>query len=202
MWEYRKIHNKKNRERKNMTSSQIWRVIYRRIVPSRILLRINSSKLNCTIDPWITVIKNLRKHAPVSYISRKRKPFTRTTRAQTRGALLRNNTFGRHRQLRAWPIRRLNRMRFDRIGESARITCGMAFPLRERIRRRHAPDTRRRRRNESSWIKGSLARALARHVPRGLTRGLENPDGVDHLFCPPARPVCAPVAPQLAQVFV
>ncbi|KAL0134382.1 hypothetical protein PUN28_001282 [Cardiocondyla obscurior] len=28
-----------------------------------------------------------------------------------------------------------------------------------------------------------------------------NPDGVAHLFCPPARPVCAPVAPQLAQVF-
>lgn len=50
-------------------------------------------------------------------------------------------------------------------------------------------DTQRRR-NENSWIKGSLAR----HVPRGLTSGFtgpENPDGMAHLFCPPVRSVCA-----------
>jgi len=45
-----------------------------------------------------------------------------------------------------------------------------------------------------------MSYALCKNL--ALTCGLENPDDVAHLFCPPARPVCAPVAPQLAQVFI
>lgn len=88
-----------------------------------------------------------------------------------------------------------NASRLNRSGAHiGTIRCGTASCVFARGRR-HASDTRQRRRNENSWIKGPLAR----HVPRGITRGLKNPDSVAHLFCPPGRrsaclrSCCAPV---------
>lgn len=94
-----------------------------------------------------------------------------------------------------------NGMQVDRIGqahiqldaEQNLSMCVLARPRAYTTAR--IGYTWQRRRNKNSWIKGSFAR----HVPRGLTRGLKNPDGVAHLFCPPVRrsarlrSCCAPV---------
>lgn len=186
-----------------MTNGKIWcavyHVIYKYICPSRILLRINSLRLNYTIDPWITVIKNLRIHAAVLAEKENR---LRTTRAQTRGALLRNNTFDRRRQLRAWPIRRLNRMRFDRIGESA----GRAYYVRNGLSvaaNAYGGDTHRIRGGGAAMrvheLKAcSLARSQARApcAPRANSRSRESRRcGPPVLSTRPARlrSCCAPV---------
>lgn len=100
---------------------------------------------------------------------------------------------GHHRQLRAWPIRRSNRMRIDRIGR-ARVQFTGTLSL-SRIRR-HAPDIH----GEGAATRIHELKACAPCAPRANSRSSRIPTVWPTCFVS-IRVLLALASLQLAQMF-